>query len=100
LFILPNHFKGEFHVVKDSIRGEDLVERNGEWVFEIPTSGVLKVKNDQPFYLWHAVRFRYADGQAVDCEGLGVKLGSHSTGPNSSEGSTEFDGTTHSWRVK
>jgi hypothetical protein len=100
LLIVPNGFRGEFQVVKDSAQGADPVERNGEWVFEIPPSGVLRVKDDSPFYRWHSERARYANGQPASVEGLGVRAGSRSTGPNSSEGSTDFDGTTHTWRVR
>src|SRR5262245_21524687 len=100
LLILPNGFRGEFQVVKDATQGADPVERNGEGVFEIPPSGVLIVKDDRPFYRWHSERARYANGQPVAVEGLGVLAGNRSTGPNSSESSTDFDGTTHTWRVK
>jgi hypothetical protein len=99
-FVLPNDFKGEFCVVKDSVNGADLTERNGEWVFEIPPDGVLKVKNDRPLYRWHAQSASYADGREVACDDLGTRAGARSTGPNSSESSTNFDGTTHTWRVR
>jgi hypothetical protein len=100
LFILPNDFQGAFRVVKDSVHGEDLIERDGEWVFEIPASGVLRVTTDHPLYRGHSERARYADGRVVAYEGMGTRLGSRPTGPNSSEGSTDLDGTTHTWRVK
>jgi hypothetical protein len=100
LFILPNDFTGEFQVVKDSVEGTDVPERHGEWVFEIPASGVLRVKSDRALYRWHAERARYADGRPVSCEGVGTRAGSRPTGPNSSESSSDFDGTTHTWRVK
>ena len=100
LFILPNGFKGEFQIVKDSSNGVDLVEQNGEWVFNIPPSGRLKVKDDRPFYRWHSERARYANGQSVSCEGGETRAGSRSTGPNGLEGSTDFDGTTHTWRIR
>jgi hypothetical protein len=100
LFILPNDFKGEFRIVKDATRGADLAERNGEWVFEFPARGVLKVKNDRPFYRWHSERARYADGRPVVVDGIGTLAGSRPTGPNSTESSTDLNGTTHIWRVR
>ena len=98
--ILPNDFKGEFRIVLDSVNGVNLIERNGVWEVEIPPSGVLMVRNDRPFYRWHAEGCRYADGRIVAYQDLGTRAGTRSTGPNSSEGSTDFDGTTHRWRVK
>jgi hypothetical protein len=97
--ILPNGFGGEFQIVKDSQRGQDLVEENGSWVFRIPRDGKLYVKQDWPFYQGHTETVQYENGQDVANKDLGTTAGSRSTGPNRVEASTEFDGTTHRWRV-
>jgi len=97
LFVLPAGFRGEFRVVKDSAQGAELVERGGEWVFEIPPSGVLRVKDDRPFYRWHVERARYPDGRAVTIEGVGTRAGFSASQGDSS---TDYDGTTHTWRVR
>ncbi len=96
LFILPAGFRGEFQIVKDSVGGSELVERNGQWAFEIPSSGVLRVNNDRPFYRWHATQARYSDGRNVT-----IGASQTTAGFNASRGdySTEYDGTTHVWRV-
>ncbi len=99
LIVLPDGYTGEFRIVKDSRRCGELVERNGQWVFEIPADGTLYVKDDGPFYRWQSEAVRYKKGGTVRCEDLGTTAGSRSTGPNSSEASTSFDGTTHLWRV-
>ncbi|WP_439624636.1 hypothetical protein [Gemmata sp.] len=98
LFVLPNDFTGEFSVVKDSAHGAELVEQSVGWVIEIPPSGVLRVKDDRSFYRWHAERARYADGREVSYQHIGTMGGSRPT-PHGSEGSTDFDGTTHRYRV-
>lgn len=97
LFVLPADFRGEFRIVKDSVGGVELVERNGEYVFEIPPSGVLRVKNDRPFYRWHVERAPYLDGRVVEIEGIGSAAGYN---PGKGGSSTEYDGTTHAWRVR
>jgi hypothetical protein len=99
LIILPDSFKGEFQIVKDSKKGEELIEENGCWVFSIPPEGTLYVKNDRPFYLWHTEVIRYKKGGVVNCKDLGALAGSRRTGPMSEEASTDFDGTAHRWRV-
>jgi hypothetical protein len=99
VIVLPDGFTGEFQIVKDSRTGSEPLEKNGSWVFEIPADGTLRVKGDRPFYLWHNEVIRYKNGKSVNCEHLGTTAGRRSTGPNRFEGSTEFDGTTHQWRV-
>jgi hypothetical protein len=99
LIVLPDGFTGEFRIVKDSQNGREPVEENGSWVFEIPSDGTLRVKDDRPFYSFHEQVIRYKNGKSVRCEDLGTLAGSRPTGPNSSEASTDFDGTTHEWRV-
>lgn len=99
LIVLPDGFTEEFWIVKDLHSGLELREENGFWVFEIPAEGVLYIKDDRPFYVWHHEVARYKSGQSVKYEDLGTLAGRRRTGHNSSESSTEFDGTTHHYRV-
>jgi hypothetical protein len=68
-------------------------------VFDIPPGGALVVSDDGPFYRWHEETFVYSDGRPARVESLGTEAGSVVTGPGSSRSSTEYDGTTHRWRV-
>jgi hypothetical protein len=99
LIVLPNFYNGEFRIVKDSQKGQALVKENDWWVFEIPRDGTIYVREVSPFYKWHSLSVRYKNGESVDYEDLGTSLGTRSMGPNTTEGSTDFDGTTHRWQV-
>jgi hypothetical protein len=99
LIVLPNFYNGEFRIVKDSQKGQVLVKENDWWVFEIPPDGSLYVRDDSPFYKWHSLSVRYKNGESISFEDLGTSLGTRSAGPNRTEGSTDFDGTTHRWQV-
>ena len=97
--VLPSGFRGKFSIVKDRTKGRDLKLQNDVWVFEIPACGVLMVNDDSPFYRWHKETYVFADGHAAEVESLGSVAGSIQTGPGSSKGSMDYDGTTHRWRV-
>jgi hypothetical protein len=97
--VLPAGFRGEFSIVKNRIEGQDLELQDSVWVFEIPASGVLVVKDDYPFYMWHQESYVYSDGRLARVKSLGTTPGSIQTGPGSSSGSTDYDGTTHHWKV-
>ncbi|OAI39469.1 hypothetical protein AYO40_05735 [Planctomycetaceae bacterium SCGC AG-212-D15] len=88
--ILPTGYTGNFFIVRDRVLGQDLVQRDGFWVFEVPDSGILRIKDDDPFYQWHGEVVVDRGGHPVIVRDLG-------TSPGTSEGST--DGTTHGWEA-
>jgi len=73
--------------------------QDGAWIFEIPANGILVVNDDYPFYMWHQASYVYSDGRPAQVESLGTTAGTIQTGPGSSQSSTEYDGTTHRWKV-
>lgn len=97
--VLPDAYAGPFSIVKDRRRGAELASENGVWVFEIPADGVLVVKDDAPFYQWHAQWVVDRSGRDIQVRELGTRPGKIKTGANSSSASTDFDGTTHRWEV-
>jgi hypothetical protein len=80
--VLPVGYQGEFSIVKDRTKGKELWLHDGAWIFEIPASGVLIVKDDWPFYMWHKSFYRYSDGSPANVKSLG-------------SGSTDYGGTEH-----
>jgi hypothetical protein len=96
--VLPVGYRGEFSIVKDHIKGQDLKREDGAWVFEIPPNGVLIVKDTSPFFLRHREDIVYPDGAPARVQDLGVEAGNIITGPGSSKGSSEYDGTTLRWK--
>jgi hypothetical protein len=98
VIVLPDGYRGEFRIVKDSEVGKDLVERDGKWVFEIPADGTLRVKDHSPFYQWHKMDYRFRDGTRAIVEDLGTRPAQRET-PSGFAWSTDWDGTTHTWRV-
>ena len=97
--VVPEGFHGAFSIVKDRQQGQDLKWQDGAWLFEIPPSGVLVINDDSPFYIWHQERFAYSDGHVATVELLETTPGSIITGGNNSIASTDYDGTTHHWKV-
>lgn len=97
--IVPDGFRGQFQIVKDSKNGQELVIRDGAYVFEIPPSGILRVRSDRPFYRPHTTTVEYRNGTEVRAKDLGTTIGTRRIGENSWESSTEFDGTTHRWNI-
>ena len=72
--ILPEGYTGTFSIVKDRIAGEDIVLREGFWVFET-ASGILRVKDDGPFYKWHGEVVVYSTGLPAKVKHLGTSAG-------------------------
>jgi len=97
--VIPVGYHGEIRIVKDHTKGQALKEQDGWWVFEIPPSGELDVKETYPFHMWHNETHVYSDGTAADLQDLGVEAGNIVTGSGSSKGSTEYDGTTFRWKT-
>ncbi|OYV76318.1 MAG: hypothetical protein B7Z74_00615 [Deltaproteobacteria bacterium 21-66-5] len=97
--VVPRGYHGTFSVIKDSKHGEDLAFENGMWVLRIPQNGKLRVKTAWPFHRWHQENYIYDDGQPVEVETLDTVAGEIATGPNSSRGSTDYDGTTYRWHI-
>jgi hypothetical protein len=97
--VVPAGFSGEFSIVKDHNKGEDMLWRDGGWHFIIPPSGVLLVKDDYPFYMWHSEFFVDTDGKSIVAEALPTNSGIIQTGPGAYKSSTEYDGTTHRWKI-
>jgi len=99
--ILPADYDGEFSIVRDRENGTTAERENGIWVYRIPESGVLNVTNDHPFFMWHPpINFIDTNGNLIAAEDMGTIGGSKRTSPNTTIGSTDYDGTTHSWRVQ
>ena len=94
--VLPVSFRGEFSIVKDRTSGQELKLQDGVWVFEIPASGVLFVKEDYPFFMWHNMRYAYSDGRPLSRRSV-EEFGLAAADP--SPGYPESDGTTHRWKV-
>lgn len=97
--VLPVGFHGEFSIVKNQAIGQDVELQDGVWVYELPPSGELLIKDGTPFHRWHSETYCDANGKPVAVESLGVTAGSEVTGPNSSMGSTAYDGTTYRWQT-
>ncbi len=97
--ILPVSYRGEFRIVKDRSRGQSLNLQHGVWVFKIPGDGVLLVKDDYPFSMWHTLSCVDSDGRPVTVVSLGTTAGSIKTGPGRLESNSKYDGTTHRWEV-
>lgn len=97
--VLPAGYHGPFSIVRDRVNGKDLVEKNGGWLFEIPADGVLRTKDDSPFYSWHRESVVFPDGSPAVVQSYEVRPGKVRTGPNSWEASTDYDGTIHEWTV-
>src|SRR4051812_17496848 len=75
MIVLPDGYRGEFRIVKDSEHGRELVQHNDWWVFDIPEDGTLYVKDDWPFYRWHGFTVRYRNGRTASTAERGTTPG-------------------------
>ena len=99
--ILPAEFTGDFTIVRDREYGTSVQLEDGVWVYRIPESGTLRVINDGPFFMWHTpTQFVDTNGQPIAAQHMGTSGGSKRSSPNTTVSSTDYDGTTHSWRVQ
>jgi len=90
--IVPAGFHGKIEVIRDSKNGDDLRHIGRTFVFAIPPSGVLRVKETYPFHRWHtescedtARNYRYLVGKGSSMAG---------------DGTTGDDGTVYRWEVR
>ncbi len=99
-FVVPDDFHGNIELVKDRKGGNKLNPQGGKYVIVVPASGALRIKDGSPFNRWHTESCRDTSGKPRNLEGGGVTAGSRQTGPGTSEGNTDFDGTTYYWVVR
>lgn len=67
-FVLPDAYRGAFQLVLDETGGADVSARDGKYFYEIPASGVLKVKTFKPFEGYHKEIAVYKNGQEIPSE--------------------------------
>lgn len=67
-FVLPDGYTGRFEVVLDEGNGIDVKVENDRYTYEIPESGVLKVKSFEPFNEWHKKTAAYRSGKVIPDE--------------------------------
>jgi hypothetical protein len=99
-FVVPRGFTGTIEVIEDPNQGEHLRFEHGIFVIEVPTSGVVRLNKTYPFHRWHEEFCRDVDGKPKQLEGQGTTAGGRRTGPNTSESSTDFEGTSYRWDVR
>ena len=90
--IVPVGFRGTITVIRDSVAGQALSSDRGVYVFKIPASGTLRVKDSWPFHRWHKEECRDVDGRLREIQDSSVTL----------EGdvrSTDDDGVVYTWEV-
>jgi len=64
-FVLPDGYRGAFQLVLDNKEGVGIVTKDGQYVYEIPVSGVLKVKSFKPFEGLHKEIAVYKNGESI-----------------------------------
>jgi hypothetical protein len=67
-FVLPDGYAGRFEVVLDEVNGIDVKFEDGRYTYEIPESGILKVKSFEPFNDWHRKTAAYRNGTVIPDE--------------------------------
>jgi hypothetical protein len=63
-FILPDGYRGIFRLVVDPHAGQPTQEK-GVWVYRIPETGLLGVKERWPFSEWHSTAAFYSGGKSL-----------------------------------
>ncbi len=62
--IIPNDFQGVFKIVPDD-EGIVVEKQDDSFIYRIPESGILKVKNTAPFKVFHETLVEYESGKIV-----------------------------------
>ena len=93
--VVPDGFSGEARVVYDPDAGQTVACNGYSYVFQIPPEGVLKVRDQAPFYQLHYETVQYANGRKAT-----VARHFAIAGSNALTSSTEFPGTTHVWLIE
>jgi hypothetical protein len=90
--LVPVGFQGKIEIIRDRKNGHDLKHVGRTFVFAIPPSGVLRVKETYPFHRWHSESCVDTVGHSRYLEGKGSSL--------PGDGTTGDDGTIYRWEVR
>ena len=93
--VVPNAFSGEARVVFDPEHGGAPEHEGLYYVYRIPPSGELRVRDQALFFRFHHETVRYADGTEAPVARV-YSIG----GSNGLTSSTEFPGTSHVWVIQ
>lgn len=64
-YVLPDGYVGMFKIVLDETGGVEISPKDGRYVYEIPQSGILKVRSFAPFRPWHDESAAYRNGTKI-----------------------------------
>jgi hypothetical protein len=62
--VVPDGFKGLVKIVKDQT-GMEIELEHGEYIYRIPTNGMLKVKEPRGLSQWHYTEASYSSGKPL-----------------------------------
>lgn len=68
-YVLPDGYVGMFKIVLDEKGGVDIGLKDGRYKYEIPQSGILRVKSFAPFRAWHEESAAYRNGTKITLGG-------------------------------
>jgi hypothetical protein len=63
--IVPEGYRGPIKLIVDKNRGIDVPLKEGRFIYHIPPSGTLLIKDDGPFHQWHSMTAKYTNGMAI-----------------------------------
>lgn len=71
-YILPDGYVGVLRIQLDEKEGVEVKAKDGRYTYEIPASGVLKVKSLAPFEPMHEETAAYKNGAVIELTGSNV----------------------------
>lgn len=71
-YVIPDGYVGMFKIVLDEREGVDVSPKNGRYTYEIPQSGILKVRSFAPFRTGYEASAAYRNGTKINLAGDGV----------------------------
>lgn len=98
-FIVPPGFTGMIEVVRDRKHGEDLRFDQGTYKIVVPSSGVVRLKETDPFHRWHEEWCRDTNGKPKPLESKGT-TGVKRKDPDSNTAVSDFEETTYRWETR
>src|SRR5947199_3717868 len=62
--VIPDELTGLIKIVPDK-KAPPINLKGGEWVYRVPTNGILRVRKDSGHEDWHLLRANFASGAEI-----------------------------------
>ena len=65
VLVVPVGHRGPVTLIINWQHGVDIPLKDGKYIYHVPESGKLLIKDGSPFRLWHSMTAKYSDGKSI-----------------------------------